>query len=104
RAAALPAGFARLAARSVRAALAAPGRGVAADQGAAGDGGATRVRLRRLDRPGPAAAARAAPLERAAGAADRLSAGAGHAARLGGDADAAEGRRPRAAHLRAGRL
>ena len=36
----------------------------------------------------------------AGGAADGLSAGAGAAGRLGGDADAAEDRRPRAARLR----
>ena len=59
----------------------------------AGDGSAARVRVRRLGRPCAAAAARATPARAAPGAADRLPAGAGPAARLDGDADAAEGGR-----------
>ena len=47
--------------------------------------------------------AHAAAGQGAAGAADGLSAGAGAAARLGRDADAAEDRRPRAARLRVDR-
>ena len=98
------AGAGRLAARSARAGAAAAARGVAADQGAAGDRDpARRLRLRRLGRSGASAAARAAAAGGAAGAADRLPAGAGAAARLGRDADPADARRSRAARLRAGR-
>ena len=63
------------------------------DYGYAGSVDLVRKRLARLR-----------PRGGAAGAADGLSAGAGAAARLGGDADAAEDRRPRAARLRAGRV
>ena len=99
-AAAVSAGAGGVDARSAGAGDAAAARGVAGDQGAAGDGDpARRLRLCGLGRSGPQAAGAAAAARGAAGAADGLSAGAGDAGRLGGDADAAADRRARAARL-----